>query len=149
MEPELAAKRRKGRKSESRRIEERPPRTEGGIALPPEERFFTKPELAKVMKVSVRCITDMMRRGEIRYLKFNGHMVRFRLQDVNQRLSETVLFCEMPPKVGLPNVLPHGQGATDLPESGGRVGGGAGEVAAPRAIALPGEGTAGKLPAAR
>ena len=76
--------------------EERPPKTVGGIVLPPEERFFTKPELAKVMKVSVRCVTDMMRRGEIRYLKINGHLVRFRLQDVNQRLSETVLFCGMP-----------------------------------------------------
>jgi excisionase family DNA binding protein len=69
---------------------------DGALVLPPEERFFTKPELAKVMKVSVRCITDMMRRGEIRYLKINGHLVRFRLQDVNQRLSETVLFCEGP-----------------------------------------------------
>jgi excisionase family DNA binding protein len=67
---------------------------DGALVLPPEERFFTKPELAKVMKVSVRCITDMMRRGEIRYLKINGHLVRFRLQDVNQRLSETVLCCE-------------------------------------------------------
>lgn len=86
-EPELAAKEDKDRHRADRK-------TEGGIVLPPEERFFTKPELAKVLKVSVRCITDMMRRGEIRYLKINGHLVRFRLQDVNQRLSETVLCCE-------------------------------------------------------
>ena len=84
----------RGMATEDRKGESR--KTEGGIVLPPEERFFTKPELAKVMKVSVRCVTDMMRRGEIRYLKINGHLVRFRLQDVNQRLSETVLFCGMP-----------------------------------------------------
>jgi predicted site-specific integrase-resolvase len=61
---------------------------------PPEERFFTKREMAGLMKISVRCLTDMMRRGEIAYLKINNRIVRFRLQDVNQRLGETVLVCQ-------------------------------------------------------
>ena len=60
---------------------------------PPEERFFTKREMAALMKISVRCLTDMMRRGEIAYLKINNRIVRFRLEDVNQRLGETVLVC--------------------------------------------------------
>lgn len=90
----MATKEHKGRTGGKLETDDRQPRSEGGIVLPPEERFFTKPELARVMKVSVRCITDMMRRGELRYLKINGHLVRFRLQDVNQRLSETVLVCK-------------------------------------------------------
>jgi excisionase family DNA binding protein len=61
---------------------------------PPEERFFTKREMAALLKISVRCLTDMMRRGEIAYLKINNRIVRFRLQDVNQRLGETVLVCQ-------------------------------------------------------
>ena len=68
------------------------PNTPGAV-LPPEERFFTKPEMAALMKVSIRCLSDMMRRGEVSYLKINGRLVRFRLQDVNRRLTETVLVC--------------------------------------------------------
>lgn len=67
------------------------------VVTSPEERFFTKPELAKLMKISVRCLTDMMRRGEVPYLKINGRLVRFRLQDVNRRLGETVLVCQQNP----------------------------------------------------
>lgn len=61
---------------------------------PPEERFFTKREMAALMKISVRCLTDMMRRGEIACLMINNRIVRFRLQDVNQRHGETVLVCQ-------------------------------------------------------
>ena len=65
-------------------------------ALPLDERFFTKPEMAKLMKVSIRCLSDMMRRGEVSFLKINGRLVRFRLQDVNKRLGETVLVNNAP-----------------------------------------------------
>ena len=55
--------------------------------------LFTKPQMAAMLQISIRCLTDMMRRGEIAYLKINNRIVRFRLEDVNQRLGETVLVC--------------------------------------------------------
>ena len=55
--------------------------------------LFTKPQMAAMLQISMRCLTDMMRRGEIAYLKINNRIVRFRLEDVNQRLGETVLVC--------------------------------------------------------
>jgi excisionase family DNA binding protein len=63
------------------------------VALPNEEQFLTKPELARRLKVSLRTITTMMAQGDLPYLKLNGHLVRFRLEDVNRRLSETSLVC--------------------------------------------------------
>ena len=59
--------------------------------------FYTKPEIAAIMRVSVRTVTIMMRRGEISYLKFNQRLIRFRLDDINRRLTETVLMCEFGP----------------------------------------------------
>jgi excisionase family DNA binding protein len=60
-------------------------------ALPTEETFLTKPELARLLKVSLRTITKMMAQGDLPYLKLNGRLVRFRLADVNRRLSETAV----------------------------------------------------------
>ena len=64
---------------------------------PPGGGFYTKPEIAAIMRVSVRTVSEMMVRGEISYLKFNRRLVRFRLDDVNRRLTETVLFCHAEP----------------------------------------------------
>ena len=61
---------------------------------PSGERFVTKPELAALLMVSVRCITNMMRRGELAYWKIGGRLVRFQLANVERRLNETVLACE-------------------------------------------------------
>lgn len=63
-------------------------------ALPPSDAvFLTKAQMAALLQVSVRCITDMMKRGELPYLKLRGGFVRFRLEDVQRRLSETALVC--------------------------------------------------------
>lgn len=64
--------------------------------IPTERGVFTKAELAKHLKVSIRTITDMMRRGELAYIKINGRLVRFRLEDVHARLTETCLVCHAP-----------------------------------------------------
>jgi len=79
----------------------RPPSPQSGegqhvthcATVPEGEQLFTKPEIAKLLKVSIRTITEMMRRGEIAYLKINGRLVRFRLDDVHARLTETCLVC--------------------------------------------------------
>ncbi len=62
--------------------------------LPAGERFFTKPEMAKLLKVSIRTVSEMMTRGELAYLKIGGRLVRFRLADAERRLNETVLVCK-------------------------------------------------------
>ena len=61
--------------------------------LPAGERFFTKREMARLLKVSVRTVTLMMHRGELAYLKIGGRLVRFRLADVERSLKETVWIC--------------------------------------------------------
>jgi len=53
--------------------------------------FFTKPEMAQLLKVSLRTLCEMMDRGELPYLKIGGKIVRFRLEDVQRRLTETCL----------------------------------------------------------
>lgn len=55
--------------------------------------LFTKPQMAAMLQVSIRCLTDMMKRGEVPYLKVNGRIVRFRVEDVLRRLNEVVLVC--------------------------------------------------------
>ncbi len=60
--------------------------------------FLTKPQLAGILQISVRCITDMMKRGELDYLKLRGRFVRFRLEDVQRRLNETALVCNRAPE---------------------------------------------------
>ena len=75
---------------------ESPDTTGESPVLPTEERVFTKPELAKHLKVSIRTITEMMKRGELAYIKINGRLVRFRLEDVHARLTETCLVCNAP-----------------------------------------------------
>jgi excisionase family DNA binding protein len=62
--------------------------------VPVGQGIFTKPELAKHLKVSIRTITEMMKRGELAYIKINGRLVRFRLEDVHARLTETCLVCK-------------------------------------------------------
>ena len=54
-------------------------------------RFYTKREMAGLLKVSLRTITEMMKRGDLAYLKIGGRLVRFRLEDVERRLNETAL----------------------------------------------------------
>jgi hypothetical protein len=55
--------------------------------------LFTKPQMAAMLQISIRCLNDMMHRGEISYLKLNGKLVRFRVEDALQRLSEVALVC--------------------------------------------------------
>jgi excisionase family DNA binding protein len=69
-----------------------------GVPLPPRidphlvaVLLFTKPQMAAMLQVSIRCLTDMMKRGEVTYLRLNGRLVRFRAEDVLRRLSEVAL----------------------------------------------------------
>ena len=55
--------------------------------------LFTKPQMAAMLQVSIRCLSDMMKRGEVSYLKLNGRLVRFRSEDVLRRLNEVALVC--------------------------------------------------------
>lgn len=61
--------------------------------LPEGVVLYTKAQMAALLQVSIRCLCEMMRRGEVSYLKIGGKMVRFRMEDVQKRLSETVLVC--------------------------------------------------------
>lgn len=54
------------------------------------DRFLTKPEMAQVLKISLRTLTAMMRRGEIDFIRLGKRLVRFRLEDVERRLSGNV-----------------------------------------------------------
>ena len=63
------------------------------MGLPARPRYFTKAEMAEMLQVSLRTITEMMSRGELAYLKIGGRLVRFRLEDVERRLNETALVC--------------------------------------------------------
>jgi excisionase family DNA binding protein len=58
-----------------------------------DHRFFTKLQLARLLQVSVTTLNLMMKRGELPFLKINNRLVRFRLEDVQRRLTETVLVC--------------------------------------------------------
>ena len=53
--------------------------------------LYTRFQMAELLQVSLRCLSEMMQRGEVSYLKINGRMVRFRIEDVNRRLNETSL----------------------------------------------------------
>ncbi len=55
-----------------------------GVPVPVGVLLYTKTQMATLLQVSVRCLERMMRGGEISYLKLNGRLVRFRLEDVNQ-----------------------------------------------------------------
>jgi excisionase family DNA binding protein len=66
--------------------------------LPGEHVFFTKLEMAQLLKVSLRTLCEMMDRGELPYLKIGGKIVRFRLEDVQRRLTDTCLRTGAPPK---------------------------------------------------
>lgn len=48
--------------------------------------FYTTEEMAAVLKVSERTLKQMMRRGELPYLKVGCRVVRFILADVRQWL---------------------------------------------------------------
>jgi excisionase family DNA binding protein len=50
---------------------------------------LTKGQMAAALQVSLRTITEMMRRGEISYFKI-GKLVRFRIEDALERMGETI-----------------------------------------------------------
>jgi hypothetical protein len=55
--------------------------------------LYTKPQMAALLQMSVRSVTNMMRRGELSYLKIGRRTVRFQIDDVSRRLSQTVGVC--------------------------------------------------------
>ncbi len=73
---------------EAEKVATQIPAKEGIPGLP---LFLTKEQLASALQVSVRCITKMMKRRELPYLKLSYRMVRFRLDAVAQRLTEAAL----------------------------------------------------------
>ena len=68
-----------------------------GADIPPDAAFLTKRQLAAAMQVSVRTITELMKEKRVPFLRLKGRLVRFRMDDVNQRLTETVLVREDEP----------------------------------------------------
>lgn len=61
--------------------------------LPATQICVTKPEVARLLKVSVRTVTRLMRNGALPYLRL-GWAVRFRLEDVQRQLNEHCLVRE-------------------------------------------------------
>ena len=59
--------------------------------LPEGVLLYTKAQMAAAMQISVRCLTGMMSRGDISYLKIHGRLVRFRPEDALRRVAETSL----------------------------------------------------------
>jgi hypothetical protein len=59
--------------------------------IPPGVILYTKPQMAAALQVSVRCLEEMMHRGDICYLKIHGRIVRFHPDEALRRLSETSL----------------------------------------------------------
>ena len=59
----------------------------------PGEEFLTKKELAALLKVGVRTVNSIMARGDIRFSKLSGHLVRFHVDDVQRYLDG------LPPRV--------------------------------------------------
>ena len=62
-------------------------------ALPTGHLFLTKPQMAGVLQVSVRTVTSMMANGELPFLRFQGRLIRFRLEDVQRQFTEKALVC--------------------------------------------------------
>ncbi len=54
------------------------------------QKYLTRVELARVLRVSVRKVDSMVANREIPVLHL-GKAVRFRLEDVERRLNETML----------------------------------------------------------
>ena len=65
-------------------------RRPGGGAL------VTKTEVAQLLKVSLRSVTNLMHDGTLPYLPLRGHIVRFRRADVERYLEEHSLVCNAP-----------------------------------------------------
>lgn len=60
------------------------------VTLTGTQLYFTKPEVARLLKISLRFVTHLMRSGALPYLKL-GRTVRFRLEDVQRQLNERCL----------------------------------------------------------
>ncbi|HEY9173051.1 MAG TPA: helix-turn-helix domain-containing protein [Verrucomicrobiae bacterium] len=80
--------------------------------LPVGVLLYTKTQMATLLQVSVRCVERMMRGGELSYLKLNGRLVRFRLEDVNHLVEK----CEVRSAKCEDNSTPH---PSPLPVRGG------------------------------
>jgi excisionase family DNA binding protein len=65
----------------------------GQVKLPAAPICVTKPEVARLLEVSVRTVTRLMRNGALPYLRL-GRAVRFRLEDVQRQLNEQCLVQE-------------------------------------------------------
>jgi excisionase family DNA binding protein len=58
--------------------------------VPPELRLYTKHEVADLFHLVIRRLEEMMRRGEIGYVRI-GRLVRFRLADIKDCVAGETL----------------------------------------------------------
>ncbi len=58
--------------------------------LNPGQKYFTRIELARILRISVRKVDSMIAAREIPVLRL-GKSVRFRLEDVERQINETML----------------------------------------------------------
>jgi excisionase family DNA binding protein len=65
----------------------------GQVNVPAAPICVTKPEVARLLEISVRTVTRLMRNGTLPYLRL-GRAVRFRLEDVQRHLNERCLVRE-------------------------------------------------------
>lgn len=50
--------------------------------------LFTKPQMAAMLQISVRTLSNLMQQGDVSFLRINGKLVRFSSEDVIRRLKE-------------------------------------------------------------
>jgi excisionase family DNA binding protein len=58
-----------------------------------ESPLLLKPEAASYLRISVRCLTDQMKKKKIAFHRIGGRAVRFKREDLDHYL-ETVVRCE-------------------------------------------------------
>ncbi len=60
------------------------------VTLPPGDKYFTRIELAGILKVSLRTVDALIANRAIPFLRL-GSLIRFRLEDVERYLAERFL----------------------------------------------------------
>jgi excisionase family DNA binding protein len=65
------------------------------VVLPAGEKYFTRRELARILKVSLRTVDGLIADEAIPFLRL-GKAIRFRLEDVERHLAERFLVAKAP-----------------------------------------------------
>ena len=67
--------------------------------LPEGGSYLTKAEVARLLQVCLRSVTNLMHDGELPYLQLRRRIVRFQRADVERYLEENARVCHAPGQV--------------------------------------------------